>query len=93
MQQFPNKENPKDPNAFSPNIKRSKELIQKELDINRAEQNLLTKRIALMQSLCNDLPDYDPHYSMMRTQIKMDQIELDELKVREAAMISQLDPL
>ena len=93
MQNSPNRDNPKDPNSFTSDAKTSKELIQKELDVNRAEQNLLTKRMALMESLCNDLPDSDPHYSMMRTQIKMDLIELDELKVREAAMISQLDPL
>jgi hypothetical protein len=60
-----------------------KELGQQELDVNLAEQNLLRQRIRLMQELLNDISSDDPHYAMMARQIKMDEVELSELKVRE----------
>jgi hypothetical protein len=94
MTPFPNKDNSPD---FSPNsayiqdIHSSRELIQKELDVIREEQSLLQKRIQLTASLINDLPSYDPQYAMLLTQTKMDQIELDELKVREGYLIQRFD--
>lgn len=56
--------------------------------MNQAEQNLLVKRVQLMKGFVNDLPSSDPQYSMLLTQIQMDQIELDELRVR-AHLLSQ----
>jgi len=76
--------------AFVQNTENSKDLLQKELSVNQAEQILLTKRIQLMKSFINDLPSFDPHYSMMIAQVQMDQIEIDELKVREAFLRNQL---
>lgn len=96
MQQIPNKENNPDfsnpaiQQAYVQDIKTSKELMQKELEVNQGEQNILGKRIALMQSFVNDIPSSDPHYSMMITQINMDQIEMDELKFREILLNQKL---
>lgn len=68
----------------------SKELMQKELDVNQEEQILLDKRIQMMKSFLNELPSTDPQYSMLAVQIQMDQIEFDELKVREMFLIQKL---
>ncbi len=96
MQPFNNKEN--SPNFSNPAIQKAyvqgaqngKELTQKELDVNRAEQVLLKQRIELMKSYVNDLPSTDPQYSMLLIQIEMDQVEMDELKTREMFLIHQL---
>jgi hypothetical protein len=67
-----------------------KQIVQQELNVNQAEQNLLLKRIDLMNSLINEIPSSDPHYTMMVTQVKMDQIELEELKVRAELLKNKL---
>jgi hypothetical protein len=96
MQPFPKKDNTPDfsnpliRQAFVQNTENSKELMQKELDVNQAEQLLLKKRIALMKSYANDLPSWDPQYAMLLAQVQMDQIEIDELKVRQALLAQQL---
>lgn len=87
----PNFSNPSERESFVQDTENRKDLLQKELAVNLAEQNLLSKRIELMKSFLNDLPSSDPHYSMMAVQIKMDQIEMDELKAREALLQKQLD--
>lgn len=96
MQPFPKKD--ETPNFSNPNVQQtfvqqthdSKSLMQKEIVVNQAEQNLLSKRIALMKQLINDLPSSDPQYSMLLMQVKMDQVELDELKIRETLLSQQL---
>ncbi|MEN9654873.1 MAG: hypothetical protein RL235_985 [Chlamydiota bacterium] len=70
----------------------SLELYQKELIVNREEQNLLGQRIRVMRDFLNDLPSFDPQYPILLTQIEMDQIELSELAVREVMLIKLLDP-
>ncbi len=95
MQPFPEKDpsnlsSPEAKQAFVQNNESSKALIQKELDVNRAEQVLLNRRIELMKSFINDLPSSDPQYSMLASQVQMDQLEIDELKVREALFIQKL---
>jgi hypothetical protein len=69
------------------------DLLQKEVDINHAEQELLSKRIQMMKNFVNDLPSCDSEYSMMMAQIQMDLIELDEIKRREEAISKQLHEL
>lgn len=76
--------------AFVENTVDAKELLQKELDVNQAEQVLLKQRIQLAKSFVNDLPSYDPQHSTLLIQIQMDQIELDELKSRELFLIQEL---
>ncbi len=76
--------------AFVHDAKSANSLIQKELSVNQAEQNLLEQRIRMMKEFINDLPSSDPQYSMMLTSIQMDQIELDELKIRASTLISQI---
>jgi hypothetical protein len=95
MQPFPKKENPdfskaEAQQAYVQEAVDGKSLMQKELDVNQQEQILLTKRIQMMKSFINDLPSSDPQYNMLLTQIHMDQIEIDELKVREALLIQHL---
>lgn len=72
--------------AFLEQISDQKELLQKELDVNQAEQLLLQRRIQTMKELLNDLSTSDPHYSSLSNQMLMDQIELDELKSREVTI-------
>jgi hypothetical protein len=69
------------------------DLLHKEIDINHAEQELILERIQLMTSFVNDLPSSDPQYSMLRAQIQMDQVELDEMKRREQTISEQLKTL
>ena len=96
MTLFPKRDN--DPDFSNPEIQRvfiqntvsAKELLQKELSINQGEQILLNERIRLMSSSMNAVPSSDPHYSLFAVQIKMDQIELDELRVREAQLSNEL---
>ena len=96
MQPFHNKNNA--PNfsnhavqkAYVQETQNTKELTQKELDVNQAEQVLLKQRIELMKSYVSDLPSSDPQYSMLLIQIEMDQVEMDELKTREMFLIQKL---
>ncbi len=92
MQPYPNKDN--SPHFSKPSFLSqptdSKDLIQKEILVNREEQNLLTKRLLLMNQLINDLPSTDPQYYTLLTQTHMDQIELDELKTREILLSQKL---
>ncbi len=96
MQYFPKKEEAPDfskaavQQAFVQSASDSKSLMQKELDVNQAEQVLLTQRIQLTKSFINDLPSSDPQYAMLLTQLQMDQVEIDELKVRETLLIQKL---
>lgn len=95
MQPFPKKETPdfskaEVQQAFVQETHDGKSLMQKELDVNQQEQILLAKRIQMMKSFINDLPSSDPQYSMLLTQIHMDQVEIDELKVRETLLHQRL---
>lgn len=67
-----------------------RELLQKELSVNQAQQVLLEKRLARCRSVLNDLPPSDPQYNTLLAQVQMDQIELDELKVRASLLREQL---
>lgn len=79
-----------DQDAFLQGMKTSQDLIQKELNVNQSEQTLLGKRIEMMKGFINDLPASDPQYHMLLIQIQMDQIELNELKVRESLLNKSL---
>ena len=89
-QETPNFANLAVQKAFVEEVRTSQELLLKELDLNRAEQVLLGQRMAMIKGLINDLPASDPQYGMMLTQTRMDQIEIDELKLRESAIIQQI---
>lgn len=96
MQPFPKKENAPDfsnpavQQTFVQDTQDVKNLMQKELDVNQAEQVLLKQRILLMKTFVNDIPSSDPQYSMLLLQVQMDQIEMDELKNRELILIEKL---
>lgn len=99
MEPFPKKENapnysnPVVQQAFIQDAQDSKTLMQKELEVNQAEQNLLSKRLLMMKEFLNELPSSDPQYSMLALQIKMDQVELDEIKIRETLTIQRIEEL
>jgi hypothetical protein len=78
-----NLSNPQDQTAYIQEAHNAEELFRKELDVNIAEQNLLRKRIRMLEELINDTPSDHPNYSQMVAQVNMDQIELDELEIRE----------
>ena len=87
----PDFSNPSVEQAYIQEAHDIKSLLQKELDVNQAEQNLLQQRIAMMSSFVNDLPASDPQYSMLLAQTQMDKIEMDELKTRETVLIQNLE--
>jgi hypothetical protein len=68
-------------------------LLQKEIDVNRVEQELLKQRIKMMKQFLNDLPESDPQHFMILTQTDMDRIELDELLRRETNLVDQLNKI
>ena len=89
----PNYATPAAQRAFIEETVTNKELLQKELSVNQAEQLLLGKRIRMMKEFINELPASDPQYSMLLAQVQMDQIELDELRAREMAISQKLSVL
>jgi hypothetical protein len=76
---------------YSHNIPSKKELLQRELDVNRAEQALLRQRIQTVKDYLGELPTTDPQYGIIHAQIRMDQIELDELKFQEENLLQQIE--
>ncbi len=89
----PDFRNEKAQQAFVHDAKDGASLLHKEISVNLAEQTLLVQRISLMKGLVNDLPSSDPQYSMILSQVQMDQIELDELKRREHSLVEQIKKL
>jgi hypothetical protein len=85
--------NEKAQQAFVHDTKDATSLLHKEISVNLAEQNLLLQRIRLMNELVNDIPSSDPQYSMILSQVQMDQIELDELKRRADSLVEQIKNL
>lgn len=81
---------PQHQQAFVQDANDAVSLLKKEIAVNQAEQNLLGQRIRLMKEFVKDLPASDPQYSMILTQIQMDQIEVDELKRREHSIADQI---
>jgi len=58
-------------------------ILQEELDVNLQEQILVKKRMRVIKDSFKEIPNTDPEYALLFTQLEMDQIELDELKYRE----------
>lgn len=86
----PNFENLSSQRVFIEETRSNRDLMQKELNVNQEEQLLLEKRLQMMKEFINDLPSSDPQYSMLISQIQMDQIELNELKTRESIIIQKI---
>ena len=68
-------------------------LLQKELTVNHTEQVLLKKRMQLMQEFMNELPSYDPQYSMIAVAIEADKVELDELQIRAGSLLQKIEEI
>lgn len=75
--------------SLNPKIKKLT-LLQQELDVNLQEQTLVKKRINLIKDTFHEIPNTNPRYAILFTQLEMDQIELDELKHRETEIKSQI---
>lgn len=88
--EVPDFQNPSTQKSFIEETKSNIELLQKELQVNQAEQVLLEKRIQMMKEFANDLPASDPQYNMLLTAVQMDQIELDELKLRKSMLLTKI---
>ena len=58
-------------------------LLQQELDVNLQQQVIVNQRINVIKESFHDISNTDPQYSVLFTQMEMDQVELDELKKRE----------
>jgi hypothetical protein len=67
-----------------------KDLLRKELEVNLEEQKLIERRIETMKEAINDIPKEDPEYYTLDEQILADQIQLDEHKIRQDALLQQL---
>ncbi|HEV7737055.1 MAG TPA: hypothetical protein VGO47_06760 [Chlamydiales bacterium] len=96
MQELPNKQNKRlnsFEQAYVSGIPDASSLLQKELTVNHTEQILLKKRMQLMQEFMNDLPSYDPQYSMIAVAIEADKIELDELQVRARSILQKIEEI
>ncbi len=65
-------------------------LLQQELDVNLQQQVLVNQRINLIKDTFQQIPDTDPQYAILFTQLEMDQIELDELLHREQEIKNQI---
>lgn len=70
-------------NQFIEEAKTPKDLVQKELTVNKLYQQEIQKRIHILKESIQKLPHHDPNISFFMTQLEMDRIELDELKIRE----------
>jgi hypothetical protein len=88
----PNFNNPAYQQEFLKDTQNLTAVLQKELDLNRAEQTLLQQRIQLLRDFINDLPSSDPQYAIMSMQMRLDEIELDELKIRATELSAALRP-
>lgn len=89
----PSFDNPSERKKFTEETKSSRELLQKELNVNQVNQNLLQKRIRTMKAGLNDISSDNPQYSIMAAQIQMDNIELDELKIRAKEISNKLEEI
>jgi len=67
-----------------------RELVQKELIVNRAAQNLLKQRMETAREYLQILAGQEPKNSQLLTQVKVDHIELAELCAREILLMQQL---
>ena len=70
-------------NQIIEETKSPKDLVQKELTINKLYQQEIQKRIHILKESIKNLPQHDPNITFLMTQLEMDRIELDELKIRE----------
>jgi len=68
-----------------------KSLLQKEHDLNLAEQNLIRKRILALKEKMKIIGKDDPEYGLSQMEIDKDEIFLDELIVREEELQRQLE--
>jgi len=57
-------------------------LLKEELEVNLQEQILVNKRITTIKDSFKEIPNTDPEYALLLTQLEMDKIELDELFYR-----------
>lgn len=69
------------------------DLLHKELDVNREEQALINQRIQTVKEFILELPATDPQYGIVHAQLRMDQVELDELKYQEEVLLDQINKL
>ncbi len=81
------------PQSFVSDIQNKKDLLQKELDVNLQIQTVLKKRIETVKNFLKSLPAKDPQYGIVHAQIRMDQIELDELQKQEENLVNALKNL
>jgi|GEM_PF-5295897 len=79
------------PKDYSKDIKNKVELLKKELSVNHSEQLLIKERMQTVQTYLKSLPSSDPQYGLFHAQIRMDQIELDELIQVEERLKKELD--
>lgn len=70
-----------------------KDLLQKQLDINLAEQLLLKKRIETVQRASEIREKDDPETALFQSQMEMDLIELDELIKRAKVLKEDMETL
>jgi hypothetical protein len=66
------------------------DILRKDLEVNTEEQVIINKKLMILQDTINETANTDPSYALIQTQINMNQIELDEIKIRAEDLKKQL---
>lgn len=57
-----------------------KDRLKFDLNLLLEEQNIVNKRIKITKETLEEIPSTDPQYSILKDQIDIDRINLDELQ-------------
>ena len=74
-------------------IDTAKNLLHKEVDVNLQQQLILKKKIAQTKDFLAASNSSDPKYGLYKTQMEMNQIELDELKNQEDHLREKIEKI
>jgi hypothetical protein len=65
-------------------------ILKNDLEVNAEEQVIINKKLMILQDTINETPNTDPSFALIQTQINMNKIELDEIKIRAEEIKNQL---
>lgn len=65
-------------------------MILRELDVNMQQQTVLKNRISTIRDYARVIGKDDPQYKTLFTQVRNDQITLEQLRIRQQALNKKL---